>query len=88
MSSSAAIGVALNAPPLPNPTVVFQSGGAAVDLTFYGTPGQQYLLQRTESLSPANWITLQTLTAAPDGKVTYIDANPPTGGAFYRITPP
>ncbi len=77
-----------DAPPLPNPTVVFQSGGAAVDLTFYGTPGQQYLLQRTESLSPANWITLQTLTAAPDGKVTYIDANPPTGGAFYRITPP
>lgn len=76
------------APPLPNPTVVFQSGGAAVDLTFYGVPGQPYLFQRTESLNPANWITLQTLAAAGDGKVTYTDANPPAGGAFYRITPP
>jgi len=73
---------------LPNPSVVFQPGGAAVDLTFYGAPGQQYLLQRTESLSPANWITLQTLTAAPDGKVSYTDLSPPPGGAFYRITPP
>ncbi len=75
-------------PGLPNPSVVFQSGGAAVDLTFYGVPGQSYLFQRTESLNPANWITLQTLTAAADGKVSYTDANPPVGGAFYRITPP
>lgn len=73
---------------LPNPSVVFQPGGAAVDLTFYGAPGQQYLLQRTESLSPANWITLQTLTAAPDGKVSYTDLSPPPAGAFYRIRPP
>jgi hypothetical protein len=73
---------------LPNPTVVFQSGGAAVDLTFYGAPGQQYLLQRTETLNPAGWITLQTIAAAPDGKISYTDANPPVGGAFYRITPP
>ena len=76
------------APPLPNPTIVFQPGGAAVDLTFYGVPGQQYLLQRSESLSPPNWITLQTITAAPDGKVSYTDLSPPPGGAFYRITPP
>lgn len=76
------------APPLPNPSVVFQPGGAAVDLTFYGVPGQSYLLQRTESLNPANWVTLQTLIAAADGKVSYTDANPPAGGAFYRITPP
>ena len=76
------------APPLPNPTIVFQSGGAAVDLTFYGVPGQQYLLQRSESLSPPNWTTLQTITAAPDGKVSYTDLSPPPGGAFYRITPP
>jgi len=68
--------------------VVFQSGGAAVDLTFYGVPGQSYLFQRTESLNPADWITLQTLTAAADGKVSYTDVNPPAGGAFYRITPP
>ena len=80
-------GVAV-APPLPNPTIVFQSGGAAADLTFYGVPGQQYLLQRTESLAPPNWITLQTLDAAPDGKVSYTDLSPPPGGAFYRITPP
>ena len=33
-------------------------------------------------------ITLQTLTAAPDGKVSYTDLSPPQGGAFYRITPP
>lgn len=76
------------APPLPNPSVIFQPGGVAVDLTFYGVPGQPYLLQRTETLNPANWITLQTLTAAADGKVSYTDANPPAGGAFYRITPP
>lgn len=76
------------APPLPNPTVVFQPGGAAVDLTFFSAPGQPYLLQRTESLTPANWITLQTLTAAADGKVSYTDLSPPAGGAFYRITPP
>jgi hypothetical protein len=82
------IGVFTTGAALPNPTVVFQPGGAAVDLTFYGAPGQQYLLQRTESLSPSNWITLQTLTAAPDGKVIYTDPNPPPFSAFYRISPP
>lgn len=75
-------------PALPSPTVVFQPGGAAVELTFYGVAGQPYLLQRTESLSPPNWVTLQTITAAPDGKVAYTDPAPPAGGAFYRITPP
>ncbi len=72
---------------LPSPTVVFQPGGAAVELTFYGVAGQQYLLQRSESLSPPNWLMLQTLTAAPDGKLVYTDGTPPSGGAFYRITP-
>lgn len=73
--------------PLPNPIIVYQSGGGTVDVTFIGVPGQQYLAQRTESLNPPNWITFQTITAAADGKVHFIDANPPAGGAFYRIIP-
>ena len=73
---------------LPNPTIDYQAGGPAVDLTFHGAAGQPYLLQRKADLNLPNWTTLQTLNAAPDGKVTYTDLSPPPFSAFYRITPP
>jgi hypothetical protein len=73
-------------PGQPNPSVIYLPGGPTVNVLFYGVPGQQYLLQRSVDLQ--TWITLQTLLAAPDGKLSYTDPNPPANGAFYRVTSP
>jgi hypothetical protein len=59
-----------------------------VTLTFYGTPGQQYGVQRTASLTPPiTWTTLTTgepLSPEEDGVFTFTDPAPPDGTAYYR----
>ncbi|MBL9171051.1 MAG: hypothetical protein JNN07_25185 [Verrucomicrobiales bacterium] len=75
-----------SAPPLPNPTITYQSADDSVELTFFGTVGQSYLLQRSPDL--LGWTTIQTVVANAEGQVEYQDANPPAEGAFYRIVLP
>lgn len=75
-----------SAPPLPNPTITYQSAENSVELTFFGTVGQSYLLQRSPDL--LGWTTIQTVVANGEGQVHYQDANPPAEGAFYRIVLP
>ena len=53
---------------------------------FAGVPGRTYGLQRSTNL--VNWTPLATLIAPAHGVIEYEDANPPGGGAFYRMALP
>ncbi len=53
-------------------------------LSFLGTPGTAYEVQRSPSL-PGSWTALGTVTTGPDGSATWIDTAPLTDGAFYRV---
>lgn len=75
-----------SAPPLPNPTITYPSADDSVGLTFFGTTGQSYLLQRIPDLLA--WTTIQTLVAGADGQVHYQDPTPPAARAFYRVVLP
>ena len=74
-------------PPL-NYVAMTQSGGVNT-VSFRGTPGTSYRIQRTTDLTaPVTWTTLSTQTAPPSGIIAIQDTNPPAGQAFYRaITP-
>jgi hypothetical protein len=62
--------------------VGLQTGVGAV-LTYDGSPLASFLVQRSTSL--AGWIDLENVAATGSGAVSYTDANPPTGRAFYRL---
>lgn len=66
-------------------TVTVRADGK-VDLLFYGTPGQSYIIERTLDFSV--WQTLQTATPGDDGLLPFTDPNPPVGNAFYRTRIP
>ena len=51
-----------------------------------GLPGHTYLVQRSTDL--ANWLTLATMVASADGKVSHTDESPPPGSACYRLAKP
>jgi hypothetical protein len=53
-------------------------------LNFLGTPGTAYRVQRAATLS-GSWTDLGRVSTAPDGSAQWIDAAPPSTGAFYRV---
>ena len=61
------------------------------DLVFLGHPGYSYRVQRTTSVSPANWVSIWTTNAPASGLFHYTDnfgdlgGNPP-GAAYYRLS--
>lgn len=54
------------------------------EMFFYGVPGRVYALERSENLN--DWDVIASVTAAADGKVYYLDLEPPADSAFYRRT--
>lgn len=69
----------------PGPVAFSLAGGQAV-LSYQGTAGLSYTLQRSVNL--AQWTNIGTVTAAPNGSVTFTDPSPPAVKAFYRIILP
>jgi hypothetical protein len=57
-------------------------------LTYSGIPGYTYTIERTETLAPPAWVNLATATADAQGRISFIDTNPPPGSAFYRTRYP
>ena len=67
--------------------VLARGGNGGYLLSFNGTPGFSYRLQRaTEITGP--WNNLDTQTAPASGLVEYHDTNPPNTQAFYRAVQP
>lgn len=64
-------------------------GSGNYTISFQGTPGTTYRIQRTTDLTePIPWTTISTQTAPPNGVIATQDANPPAGQAFYRAVSP
>ena len=59
---------------------------ATATVQFSGVTGYEYDAQRTASLNPPVWTTINTIPLSPaaDGSFTFTDTNPPSGSAFYR----
>ncbi len=68
--------------------VTFSVSGGQVHLGYAGIPRYTYSVQRTSTLSPAAWVTIGTATADASGHVSFTDATPPPGSAFYRTSYP
>jgi hypothetical protein len=68
--------------------VTFSVSGGQVHLGYAGIPQYTYSIQRTATLSPPAWVTIGTSTADASGHVSFTDANPPAGSAFYRTMYP
>jgi hypothetical protein len=63
---------------------IVANGNGTVTVTFQGTPGGQYIVQSTASLSqPITWSNVSTNTAGVDGSWIYTDSTTQPQ-AFYR----
>ena len=67
--------------------VSLSGGSALVNLTG-GEPNTTYRLERTTSLDPASWTTVDTQTTDISGAVRLTDAAPPAVQSFYRTVTP
>jgi hypothetical protein len=67
------------------PITITLAGGQAA-ISFQGTPGQSYQVER--SLNLGQWAPIGSATADPNGAVIFTDATSPPGRAFYRIVLP
>jgi hypothetical protein len=76
--------------PLPEPdhVAIAQSpGGGSYSVSFRGTPGVTYRIQRATDIA-GPWTTISTQTVTASGIISYTDAAPPAGQAFYRVVTP
>ncbi len=60
---------------------------ASVNLSLTGTPGMSVTVQRASNVV-GPWIDVGTVVIGPDGTGLFQDADPPSGGAFYRTIQP
>jgi hypothetical protein len=71
---------------LPTGPIAISLAGGQATLSFQGSPGQTYDVERSTDLD--EWEPAGSATAAPNGAVSFTDASPPAGKAFYRIVVP
>lgn len=57
----------------------------SVTIVWTSTTNRNYFVQRSMSLSPAAFATIQSNIAGLTGTLTFIDTNPVSGKAFYRV---
>jgi alpha-tubulin suppressor-like RCC1 family protein len=62
-------------------------GGTNIQLSFVGIAGTNYALDRSFSLSPANWIPQLTNPAGPVGALVFTNTPNPNTNNFWRIRP-
>ena len=60
----------------------FAINAGQAEMVFRGIPGRSYNIQRSTDMT--NWIDLDLVPAGPDGKIPFIDPNPPMPNAYYR----
>ena len=48
--------------------------------------GIKFNVQRSTSLTAADWVTIGAVTGTTAATVTLTDATPPAGTAFYRLS--
>ena len=72
------------------PHITIQHTGGTYTLSFTGSAGTSYRIQRAADLNglPGNWMTISTQVAPAGGVVTYEDTAPPPNQAFYQVVTP
>ncbi len=76
------------AAPQPSTGSIKLNADGTVTITFIGTPGAQYWVQRAPSLTaPISWTNVATNTAGTDGKWTYSETASPSS-RFFRSAKP
>ncbi len=68
-------------------SVGITSGGGSYSVTFRGTPGTSYRIQRATVIT-GPWTDISSQTVPPSGIIAISDATPPPGQAFYRVVTP
>lgn len=89
-SAPGLVSIAVNEPVVVPPgqlTLVVDLSGGTVTGSFTGTPGVNYILQRSTTLM-SDWEPVDAMVAPESGIVTMDDPSPPAGKAFYRIAYP
>ncbi len=71
-----------------NITKIEMLPGGSAGISFAAIPGRTYRVQSTDSLAPANWQTLATVTADAQGRIEIIDPPPLPPSRFYRTVTP
>jgi hypothetical protein len=71
---------------LPTGPIAISLAGGQASLSFLGSPGQTYAVERSTDLD--EWQPAGSATAAGNGAVSFTDPSPPPGKAFYRIVIP
>ncbi|MDB6134294.1 MAG: Endoglucanase [Verrucomicrobiales bacterium] len=85
ISVIAAKGQNVSLPPI---SISLSANGKPV-ISFQGTAGVTYPIQRSIDLTPSNsWSVIGQAVAAAGGAVQFEDVNAPTGRAFYRVVFP
>jgi hypothetical protein len=72
-------------PPGYNQISVQLLGGGKVGLSYMGMAGTNYVLDRSFSLSPANWVPQATNPAGTGGALVFTNALNPASNNFWRI---
>ncbi len=67
-------------------SLVWTAGLGQVTASFTGVPGVSYTLQRSATLVTGSWQDVGSMVAPASGAVSIIDASPPKGKAFYRVS--
>ena len=67
-----------------NPPTLTSLPDGKMGIAFHGIPGRSYIIQRSAN-GLDNWVTLATVIADANGKVSFTDEAPPPGSAFYRL---
>lgn len=81
-------GIGAPASNLPPISIALSPAGKPV-ISFTGTPGVSYPVQRSTTLTPsASWSVIGEAVAPANGQVSFEDPNPPVGRAFYRVVFP
>ena len=74
------LGIDPNTITVVNPTIV----NGVFTATFGGQPGLQYIIQKTISLSPQNWVVVSTTTADANGVFSYSESIYTSTSGFFR----
>jgi hypothetical protein len=60
--------------------------GGSPQIIFTGTPGARYTVQRSTNLGdPLGWVDLSTTNIPAAGEFEFVDPDPQSPAAFYRL---
>ena len=63
---------------------IYQSGGNSVTVKFSGIPGLKYVVERSQTINPGSWTTVQTKSPLTGNGIWTYSEVPPYNPTYYR----